>query len=249
MRPLLTDPPLQLCLLPEVVQTVVRLLAEAGSCLDSSFAGAEAEAIGSELLRRPRGRATQARQRADVCLSLHLFRAHTTKYKLLQKNTMVRHFRKSTREQGPTNRSTYQRFDVWTPAFLALTREIRHGASRPDPHETRVSRVNRNAAGRVGSGQELFKISRVGSGRVNMFLTLVDRVGSGQQRFKSRASGRVRSRGFQNIGGQVGSGPDISKLSRVGSGQVTRPDPTRPVRFDLTSEKPWYFVCTYSYMG
>ena len=119
-----------------------------------------------------------------------------------------------------------------------MTREIRHGASRPDPHETRVSRVNRNAAGRVGSGQELFKISRVGSGRVNMFLTLVDRVGSGQQRFKSRASGRVRSRGFQNIGGQVGSGPDISKLSRVGSGQVTRPDPTRPVRFDLTREKP-----------
>ena len=33
-----------------------RLLAEAGSCLASSFAGAEAEAIGSELLRRPRGR-------------------------------------------------------------------------------------------------------------------------------------------------------------------------------------------------
>ena len=56
-----------------------RLLAEAGSCLASSFAGAEAEAIGSELLRRPRGRATQARQSADVCLSLHFFRTHTTK--------------------------------------------------------------------------------------------------------------------------------------------------------------------------
>ena len=55
-----------------------RLLAEAESCLASSFAGAEAEAIGSELLRRPRCRATQARQSADVCLSL--FRAHTTKY-------------------------------------------------------------------------------------------------------------------------------------------------------------------------
>ena len=38
-----------------------RQLAEAGSCLASSFAGAEAEAIGSELLRRPRGRATQER--------------------------------------------------------------------------------------------------------------------------------------------------------------------------------------------
>ena len=58
---------------------IARLLVEAGSCLDSSFAGAEAEAIGSELLRRPRGRATQARQSADVCLSLSLSRAHTTK--------------------------------------------------------------------------------------------------------------------------------------------------------------------------
>ena len=56
-----------------------RLIAEAGSCLASSFAGAEAEAIGSELLRRPRGRATQARQSTDACLSLYLFRAHTTK--------------------------------------------------------------------------------------------------------------------------------------------------------------------------
>ena len=64
-----------------------RLLAEAGSCLASSFAGAEAEAIGSELLRRPRGRATQARQSADVCLSLSLFRAHTTKYCKNVRNT------------------------------------------------------------------------------------------------------------------------------------------------------------------
>ena len=93
------------------------LLAEAGSCLVSiSFAGAEAKAIGSELLRRHRGRATQARQSADVCLSLSLFRAHNTKYCKNVQNTenktedkMIRHSRKSTRGQGPTNRSTYQR--------------------------------------------------------------------------------------------------------------------------------------------
>ena len=60
--------------------STARLLAEAGSCLASSFAGAEAEPVGSELLRRPRGRATQARQSADACLCLSLFRAHTTKY-------------------------------------------------------------------------------------------------------------------------------------------------------------------------
>ena len=87
-RPLLTDPPLQLAVLAARGGTA-RLLAEAGSCLASSFAGAEAEAIGSELLlRRPRGRETQARQSADVCLSLLSFsRAH---YKILQKSTKYR---------------------------------------------------------------------------------------------------------------------------------------------------------------
>ena len=92
-----------------------RLLAEAGSCLASSCAGAEAESIGSELLRRPRGRAIQARQSADVGLCLSLFCAHTTKYcKIVQNsetklNTTARHSRKSTRDQGLTNKSTYQR--------------------------------------------------------------------------------------------------------------------------------------------
>ena len=62
-----------------------RLLAGAGSYTASSLAGAEAEAIGSELLHRPRGRATQARQSADVRLSLLSFsRAH---YKILQNGT------------------------------------------------------------------------------------------------------------------------------------------------------------------
>ena len=160
-----------------------RLLAEAGSCLASSFAGAEAEAIGSELLRRPRGRATQVRQSTDVCLSL--FRAHATKYckiipgtkHRIKQNTMVRHSRKSTRDQGPTNRSTYiPTMRCLDRELLWLTREIRHGASRPDPHGTRVSRVNRNAAGRV-------------------------------ERFsKSRGSGRVRSRHLKIFASRVGSG-------------------------------------------
>ena len=64
------------------------------------------------------------------------------------------------------------------------------------------------------------------------------RVGSGQEGFKSRGSGRVRSRSFQTFVGQVGSGRDTSRFSRVGSGQATWPDPTGPVRFDLTREKP-----------
>ena len=85
-----------------------RPLTEAGSCLARSSAEAEAEAIGSELLRRPRGRAIQARQRGDVSLSLYISGTH---YKILHKSTndraeqniMVRHSRKSTRDQGSTN--------------------------------------------------------------------------------------------------------------------------------------------------
>ena len=45
-----------------------------------------------------------------------------------------------------------------------MPREKCHGSSRPDPHETRISRVTRIVAGRVGLGQEDFKYH--GSGRM-----------------------------------------------------------------------------------
>ena len=77
-----------------------RLLAEAGSCLSSSFAGAETEAIGSELLRRPMGRATQARQSADVCLSLPLFARTLKKY--CKKKYSVQNTEKKTEHNGTT---------------------------------------------------------------------------------------------------------------------------------------------------
>ena len=118
------------------------------------------------------------------------------------------------REQRSTDRSMYQRLRVCALELSSLIREISHGASRHDPHETRISRANRNVSGRVGFG-------RVGS-------TV----------FKSRGSGQVGPRDFQNLAGQVGSGQDMSKLSRVGSVQATRPHPTQPVRFDLTRESP-----------
>ena len=93
---------------------------------------------------------------------------------------------------------------------MSLTREIRHGASHLDPHGTRVSRVKPNAVGRVGSCQEVFEISRVGSARLSKISNLAGRVGSGQKLFKTRGSAQVGSRGSQNLAGQVGSG-------RVGS--------------------------------
>ena len=110
-------------------------------------------------------------------------------HKVLQKQNKIIHSRKNTVDQGPTNGSTHQRLHVWTSELSSLTREIRHGASRPDPHETSVSRVNRNVTGRVRLGQEMFEISRGGSGRVNKF---------------SNLSGRVKR--FSNSSGQVGSG-------------------------------------------
>ena len=76
---------------------------------------------------------------------------------------------------------------------MSLIREIRHGASRPDPHGTRVSWVNRNEADRIGSGQEVSEISRVGSRRLNK---------------------------FSNLAGRVRSGQEVPKISRVRSGQV-----------------------------
>ena len=144
----------------------------------------------------------------------YLFRAHITLQKNRKKNRtkqnkIERHSRKSTSDQGATNRSKYQQLHVETRELLSLTREIRHGASRPDPNEIRVSRVNRHVSGRVGLSPEVFEISRVGSGRAYNFSNLVGRVGSSQ---------------------------DMFKFLRVGSGQVTYP--TRRVRFDLTREKP-----------
>ena len=80
-------------------------------------------------------------------------------------------------------------------------------------------------AGRVGSGQEVVEMSRVGWGRVNKFSSLAGRVKrfsnltgrvkrfsnltgrvrSGQEVFKSHGSGRVGPRGVHNVAGRVGS--------------------------------------------
>ena len=50
----------------------------------------------------------------------------------------------------------------------------------------------------------------------------------------SHGSGRVGS-------GRIGPGPEVFKVSGVGlgMGQVTRPDQTRPARFDPPREQPW----------
>ena len=109
-------------------------------------------------------------------------------------------------------------------------------ASRGSPELWRVGsgRVRRiskpRGSGRVGSGQEVFKISRVGSGRVRRFSNLADRVGSGQDVSKFS---------------RVGSGQDVLKISRVGSGRVS----TRPARFDPTREKPCSFVACLSHLA
>ena len=67
---MLTDPPLDSAML---AAGGARLHAGAGTCTAGSLAGAETEAIGSELLRRPRGRATQARQSAMSAFLFILF--------------------------------------------------------------------------------------------------------------------------------------------------------------------------------
>ena len=68
---------------------------------------------------------------------------------------------------------------------------------------------------RVGSGQEVFIICRVGSGRVERFQ--ISRVGSGREFFKSRGSARVKLTNLKNCAGGVGSA------------DPSRPGPTREV--------------------
>ena len=118
-------------------------------------------------------------------------------------NQRTRHPGKSTRTKDqPTDRGIY----ALTRDFSTLAREKRHGSSRPDPHETRISRVTRIVAGRVGSGQEDFKISRVGSGRVRRLS-------------KSRGPGRIGSRHFEILAGRVGSVRVKTSRNSRGSGR------------------------------
>ena len=83
-----------------------------------------------------------------MLLSLDRFRAYATKNRTNRTIFSVKY-------EGPW---TNQRINVHVciRELSSLAREIRHGASRPDPHETRVSRVSRNVTGRAGSGQEVF---------------------------------------------------------------------------------------------
>ena len=53
---------------------------------------------------------------------------------------------------------------------------------------------------RAGSGQEVFEISRVGSRRVKKLSKLAGRVRSGQELFKSHGSGRVKSFQISRVG-------------------------------------------------
>ena len=98
-----------------------------------------------------------------------------------------------------------------------------------------MSRVTRVVAGRVGSGQEGFKISPVGSDRVGSsgFQSLAGWVWSSQEVFTVRGSGRVGSRSLEILPGRVGSRRLGILTGRDGSAGPTRPDPrdlTRPVK-------------------
>ena len=97
-----------------------------------------------------------------------------------------------------------------TRDFSTLTFEIYHGSSRPDPHETRTSRVPRSVPGRVGSGQQAFKILQVSSGRVRMFS-------------KPHGSGRVGSRGFTRR-----TDHELAHLSCIAQVTKTCADELRP---------------------
>ena len=146
--------------------------------------------------------------------------------------------------RGTKDQPTDRRTHALSHDFSTLTREKCHGSSRPDPHDTRISRVTRIVASRVGSGrvrkiskprgsgrvrsgQEVFKISRVGSGRVKRLSKPrgSGRVGSGGFQITRVGSGRVKTPRNSRGSGRVRTSRNFT--GRVGSADQTRPDPTR----------------------
>ena len=151
------------------------------------------------MLRLPRagvGRHRHVKVWIDVSFSFIFFartpQGTAKKYKKKRKKNITKSYDILRKVRGikdqPRDQRTGDYMYVWTRELSSSTREKHHGASRSDPHETRVSRVNRNVAGRVESG------------RVNMF---------------SNLAGRVGSTIFSIIAGRVGSGQEVFKHSRV----------------------------------
>ena len=125
----------------------------------------------------------------------------------------------------PWNTSRSQStWPTWNPCLM--------GQSEWGRSDRVGSRGVRNLPGRVETAQQVFK-SR-GSGRLGSAAFQISRVGSSRVKTSSKScgSGRVKSRHPKIVAGRVGSG------HRVGSGDPILPDPTRPVRVDLTREKP-----------
>ena len=95
------------------------------------------------------------------------------------------------------------------------------GRGDPNCYMACISRVSQDLAGRVGSGEEVFEMSRIRSGRVTRLSNFTGRVGSGG--FQSRGPGRVDSGGSQISRVRSGRIMRFSNLTgRVGSGRVRR---------------------------
>ena len=90
-----------------------------------------------------------------------------------------------------------------------------------------ISRVNREVAGRVGSGQEVLKSH--GSGRVGSGDFQISRVASGQVGSAVFKISRVGSSRVKKVSISRGSGRVKSTHLKKFAGHPTRPDPTREV--------------------
>ena len=98
--------------------------------------------------------------------------------------------------------------------------------TRPDPRDLDIFLIR--PAGRAMTREEhwifqgffaghgVFKMSRIGLGRVKRFSNLAGRVRSDEEFFKSHGSGRVKK--FRNLTGRVRSDQEVMQISRVGSG-------------------------------
>ena len=128
-----------------------RLLAGAGDCTASSLGEVDAEAIEVELSGLPGDLALRV-QLLRICgLSSFSVFAHITKcytqYRLVKETESAASWGKY---EGPrANQPTKVYPDIFVPVTFDFNRKINHGYIRPDPHETRTSRVTWSVAGWV----------------------------------------------------------------------------------------------------
>ena len=126
-----------------------------------------------------------------------------------------------------------------------LARSIQGFLAGPDATHGSGLQVLTSSRIKPGSDQDVFDISRIGSGRVGSgrmrrYSILAGRLGSmsGWGVFTISRVESCRVKRCSNFTGRIGSDQDVSSVTGRVRSDPTRPDPTRPVRDGRIRENP-----------